>query len=159
MVSEVVAIGVEAGEPVIPLCVAQSRSNKRIFFLLVGVTCCASFFFDVLLFRRLGTFTAVFAFVTIWQALRTYVVRTVFTTDRIEHRNALGNWRGVKYSKIMVQEDRDESITIIGEDFMGRSVRFSLLKRDGNLEEVAAFLRGKMAGGPSIRSKALSSTI
>ena len=135
---------VETEVPKVPLCVAKSRTNQKIFFLLVAVTCCVSFFLDILMFGRFENLTIVFALVTIWQCLRTYVVRTVFATDRIEHRNALGIWRGVEYSKIMVQEDRGESISIIGEDLMGKSVSFSILKRDGNLEEVLAFLRRKV---------------
>jgi hypothetical protein len=79
-------------------------------------------------------------------------VSTVFTEDRIEHRNALGIWRGVEYSKIMVQEDRGESITIVGEDLMGKGVKFSIEKRDGNFEEAAAFLRNKEIGGHDTNS-------
>jgi len=126
------------------LCVARSRSNQMIFFLLVAATCGASFFFDILLFGRFGIFTIVFVLVTIWQGLRTYVVRTVFTSDRIEHRTALGIWHGAEYSRIMILEDRNESITIFGEDLMGRGLKFSLVRRDGNLGEIVAFLRSKI---------------
>ena len=147
MLSKAVGMGAEAEGPIDPLCIAQSRSNKRMFFLLVAITCGACFSFDLFLFGRPGTITAVFVLATIWQGLRTYMVRTVFTADRIEHRNVLGVWRGIEYSKIMVQEDRGESITILGEDLMGKTVKFSLLKRDGNLEEVVDFLRRKVPAG------------
>ena len=85
----------------------------------------------------------VFAGVTFWQALRTYVFRTVFLDDRIEHTTRLGFWHGLEYSKIMVAEDRGESISITGEDVMGKTITIQLLKRDGNYDEVLAFLRKK----------------
>jgi hypothetical protein len=50
----------------------------------------------------------------------------------------------MEYSKILIQEDRGESITIIGEDLLGKSVRVSFLGLDGNLEEIAAFLQKKI---------------
>jgi hypothetical protein len=54
-----------------------------------------------------------------------------------------GFWHGLEYSKIMVSEDRGEAITIIGEDILGKGTRIRLQKRDGNFEEVLAFLRKK----------------
>ena len=137
-------------EPVIHLCVGQSRSNKRIFFSLIAAMCCFAFASYVLPFWWLETFTTVLFIGTIWQGLRTYVTRTVFSAERVEHRNALGTWCGVEYSKIMLQEDRGESITIVGEDLMGKSVTFSLLKQDGNLDEAVAFLRKHVQGDHSV---------
>jgi hypothetical protein len=55
----------------------------------------------------------------------------------------LGFWHGLEYSKVMVSEDRGESINIIGEDILGKGVRLHLLKRDGKLDEVLALLREK----------------
>ncbi len=125
------------------LCVARSRPNQMIFFLLVAATCGASFLFDLLVFGRFGLVTIVFVSLTVWQGLRTYVMRTVFAADRVEHRTALGIWRGAEYSKMAAVKGEDESIAIIGEDLVGKTLEFRLLKRDANLEEVAAFLRGR----------------
>lgn len=144
MINQSVRVPAASGDPADTLCIARSRPNQRLFFSLVAVTCCAYLVFDAFLFGRLGITTIVFTFATIWQGSRTYVVRTIFTQDRIEHRNALGVWHGMEYSKILIQEDRGESITIIGEDLLGKSVRVSFLGLDGNLEEIAAFLQKKI---------------
>ena len=133
----------EIGKTMFPLCMARSRANQLYFFLLLIVTGCVFIFFDLFFLRRVGIFTLIFAGVTITQALRTYVFRTVFTDDRIEHTTMFGFWHGLEYSKIMVSEDRGEAITIIGEDILGKGTRIRLQKRDGNFEEVLAFLRKK----------------
>lgn len=126
------------------LYVARSRRNQMIFFLLVAGTCGVSFVFDLLLSGKFGLVTIALVSLTIWQGLRTYVMRTVFSADRIEHRTALGVSQEAEYSKIKFMEGEDESITIAGEDLLGKWLEFTLRKRDGNLEEVAAFLRRRI---------------
>jgi hypothetical protein len=133
----------EIGKKTYHLCVARSRSNQGYLLLLVIATCFAFIIYCFGLFLLVEIMTLVFAGVTFWQALRTYVFRTVFMDDRIEHTTRLGFWHGLDYSKIMVAEDRGESISITGEDVMGKTITIQLLKRDGNYDEVLAFLREK----------------
>ena len=71
------------------------------------------------------------------------MMRTIFTQSRMEHRTIFGVWRAVEYSKILLLDDRGQSITIIGEDVVGKSIKIVLLKWDGNLEEALRFLRQK----------------
>jgi hypothetical protein len=60
----------------------------------------------------------------------------------------LGAWRSVEYSKILVLNEQGESITIIGEDVVGKSIRIVLRKWDGNFERVLHFLRQKTSSSP-----------
>lgn len=135
----------EMNEKPYPLSVARSRSNQGYLFLLSLATCFVFLFFGFFSFNPVGIIFPVFATVTFCQALRTYVFRTVFMEDRIEHTTMFGFWHGLEYSKVMVTEDRGESITIIGEDVMGKGVTIHLLKRDGKFDEALAFLRKKTA--------------
>jgi hypothetical protein len=136
----------EIGVKVHPLCIARSRSNQRRFFLLLITICIVFIFFSFFSYNLAIVITLVLAYAAIWQCLRTYTFRTVFLDDRIEHSTMLGVWHGIEYNKIIVSADRDESITIIGEDVMGEAIRIQLLKSDGNLKEALELLCRKTSG-------------
>ena len=125
------------------ICVARSLSNQALFLLLVSVTG-ALYFLDVALRGESASpftpFTFAFGLSAVYQALRTYVVRTEFTTERIQHRTMFGIWRGLEYSKVQIVDDRGDSITIVGEDILGKSISIKLLKWDGDLQSVGKFL-------------------
>jgi hypothetical protein len=55
-----------------------------------------------------------------------------------------GKWRAAEYSKMMVLRDRGESLTILAEDLMGKSVKITLLARDGDLEAASCFLANRV---------------
>jgi hypothetical protein len=129
--------------PALPLYVAQSRPNKRLFYFLIGLTCCIGIGFDVFLLGRFGIVTVVLVLIVIWQGLRTYVFRAVFTEKCIEYRSVLGVAHMIEYSKIMVLEDRGESIILFGENLRGKTVKFSLYRRDGNLDAISEFLHSR----------------
>jgi hypothetical protein len=111
--------------------------------LLFVATCSTFILVGFISFRLAEIAAAVVAGVTLRQALRTYVFRAVFTDDRIEYTTMLGVWHGLEYSNLIVSEDRGQSITIIGEDIMGKGTTIHLLKSDGNFEQVLAFLHKK----------------
>jgi len=130
------------------LCVARSIPNQIVCFTLIVVAFLLHEFVELPLIGRFGAWTILFTIIILIQALRTYVVRTLFAFDRIEHRTMLGAWRSVEYSKILVLNEQGESITIIGEDVVGKSIRIVLRKWDGNFERVLHFLRQKTSSSP-----------
>jgi hypothetical protein len=83
--------------------------------------------------------------ITAWQAIRTYVVRTEFGAERLEHRDMRGNWRAAQYSGLLVQRDPGESIIISGDDLMGRNLTFRISKMDADLDRVEEFLSKRVS--------------
>jgi hypothetical protein len=117
------------------LIVSASRKNRVFLFVLIATLCC------VYLLEGPGIFTLVFIFFTIRQALETYMVLTVFTGTRLEHRSTFGVWRTAEYSKLLVLSGWQESIRLVGEDTQGKSIKISFSKMDGDLEAIAAFMK------------------
>lgn len=121
------------------LCIAQSKSNRRLFVALLILTG-GVYMFDLFAGGVAGSFTLISAGVTAWQALRTYVARTIFTADGVEHRTSLGKLRMAKYRSLLILTDKGESIELIGEDVDGRNLKITLREIDGDLQSVSAFL-------------------
>jgi hypothetical protein len=117
------------------LIISASRKNRIFLLILIATLCC------VYLLEGLGVFTLVFLVFTIRQALETYMVLTVFTSTRLEHRSIFGIWRTAEYSKLLVLSGWQESIRLVGEDTQGKSIKISISKMDGDLEAVAAFMK------------------
>ena len=130
--------------PSVPLYIAQSTFNKKLLSLYLLATFVVACFFDPFFIGGFGTFTLICILVTIWQVLRTYVVRTTFAADHVEHRDHLGRESVLPYTNIMVQEDNGDSITIFGDDVVGRNIRFRIEKRDGNLESIVSLLKSRI---------------
>jgi hypothetical protein len=119
--------------------VGRSRKNQAAF---VGLVCGAICVF--LLFGPTSVFTVVFVLLAIWQGLQTYVVRTEFGAERLDHRDRLGNWRAAQYAGLLVQRDPGESVTISCDDLTGRNLTFKISKMDGDPDLVEEFLRDKI---------------
>jgi len=127
-----------------PICAGRSGRNQ-VFCLLLFAAMCFFSIFEILVTGRIGgSFVLVFAVLTVMQILRTFVRRTDFKEDRIEHRTMFGNWRGMDYAGLMVTDGRD-SIDILGSDLLGKSLQITIREHDGDLEKINDLLHRKVS--------------
>lgn len=96
-----------------PMVVTCSRANC----LFLGA-CVVSLF----LFGHRGL--AAFSVMTIFQMLRTFVLRTVFYESHLEHRGVFGRTIRADYSNLAVLSSRPEAMMLDGHD-PGRMYRAS----------------------------------
>jgi hypothetical protein len=97
----------------------RPKTNRILLVAVIAATFCV-FLIDLTLRGGVGTFTVLFSVFTIWQALRTYMVRTTFTRTRVKHRSILGVWHAAEYSKLLVLSGWPASIRLVGEDTEGQ---------------------------------------
>jgi len=119
--------------------IGGSKPNRRLFALLLLLTGCF-YVFDMIAGGSAATFTLLFLGVTIWQALRTYVVRAIFMAEGIEYRSPLGRWQTAEYSSILILRDRGDSISVVGSDVNGRDLKITIRSLDGDLKNLSGFL-------------------
>ncbi len=122
------------------LVIRASTKNRIFLFTLAAITCCM-YPLDLAIGGRIGLYTYVLAVLTIRQALETYMVLTVFTSTRLEHRSIFGVWRTAEYSKLLILSGWQESIRLVGEDTQGKSIKISFSRMDGDLEAISAFMK------------------
>jgi len=131
------------------LRIGRSKANQLLLLILFLATC-ALFPVDFFLGGGIGPFTEVLAAFSIWQALRTYVVVTVFKTTHVEHRSILGVVKAAEYPKLIVMRGWPESIIMIGEDKRGKDFKIRILRLDGDLQAIAMFLEATSRRGAFI---------
>jgi len=127
------------------LSLGRSHADQWFFWLLVAATVCQVAFDIHVGWRRFETWVAIgLACTVVWLALQTYVRRTTFTPDRIEHRTVLGARRVIERGKFVAYESRGNSIIILGDDTAGKSIQIRITASDGNLDDVVDFLRDRI---------------
>ena len=121
------------------LRVHMSTSNQLFFFaLLLASALCWALTAESGMVP--GPLPLVIFGLTIWRALRAYLMSVVFYEDFIVYRSIFGIRHFLRYSSVLFQGDRGESIVIIGEDTHGKSVRIALSKGDGDIKRAIELL-------------------
>jgi len=129
------------------LLIYSGRSRrKQVFCLLLFAAMCFFSIANILVTGRINWRIAfIFAVLTVIEVLRTFVMRTEFKEDRIEHRTMFGNWRGMEYAGLLITDGRDNSIDILGCDLLGKSLQITIREQDGDLEKIDGLLRRKVS--------------
>lgn len=125
-----------ATAPTLLLSVGRSRTNQRIFWVFVALVVLA-LMVDLRLSGRPEFPTWAFLILCSWQALRTFVVLTLFTSESIQYRSAMGVWHDMPYSSVLLERRARKAVILHGPDRQGHKMRIVIVRRDGDLDKIA----------------------
>jgi hypothetical protein len=119
-----------------PITVAHSRANC--IFLAV---CVAAFVGSLYVIG--GAVSLFLLLFTIWQALRTFMARTVFYDSRLENRSLFGMTLWADYAKVTAVSSWPAALTISGADNSGKQFSFDIGSLDGDTAAIKNFLASR----------------